>query len=314
MVECAVPIHLRLHEPPHTSLTFSYLQLDSSQSSYLTQLVEKSVHLREFHLQSCPLAAETVSEVAVALGRCEELERLVWVRCQVEVEHCVYLTQGLGTRSLLELNLTGNDIGNDGLSLLLGLNFTCLESLTLRKCSLTVGAKYPLTSLLTSAAHLQFLDLACNQLTDECVTQVFWRVGGLKHLHTFILSDTALEDSAIHSLSSLPPSLRTLDLSHNSLTNLSFPHLSSLLLPLPHFSRLLIRSNLITDDCLPLLTLKAQPIIPTIDSDMGTKWTFNREKCAKCRQFCVGLEEICRWLRRRPALRVFLRLRKLNFD
>lgn len=318
MVDCAVPIYLRLKEAESrqiVQLSFSYLQIDELQSPFLVRLIGKTPELQEFQLISCTVAVDTLREVAVALGACADMRSLKLTNCDLTSSHCFSLSPGLYSLSkLTHLSLAGNAIGAEGLSMLLGGNYASVQGLGLRKCALTAAARLPLVSLLTKMESLETLDLAENSLGEECIIGLIWCFSRLTRLKAVNLAATGPGPSAAIVISAhLPPTLSHLDLSRNSLDNQSFVTLAAALQALHSFSCLRIKANPLTEDCLHSLAEKAAGVIPAIEADLGHVWMQSRGKCCRCGLYCLGFQDICQWLRRRPALVGYLKVRRLRF-
>lgn len=317
MVECSLPIHLKLKEAekhPISSLVFSYLHIDPLQAPYLTRLINKS-QLQALQLKFCSIEVDAMREVATALGLCRDMGSLKLQYCKLNSSHCFSLAQGLlpGLQGLRELDLTGNDIKVEGLLMLLGGTFASLEVLILRKCGLAAEARLPLVSILRKTQGLEVLDLADNPLTDECVAQITWSFPGLSKLKALNMAGTNTCTIAARAIAhSLPPALSSLDLSRNDIDNHSFIALAIALQALPSFSHLSLKGNPVTEACLHALAERAAALVPAVEADLGVRWVMYREKCCKCGQFCLGFAEICQWLRRRPALMAYFKLRRLR--
>jgi hypothetical protein len=318
MVECSLPIHLKLKEAEEhaiSSLVFSYLHIDELQTPYLIRLIAKS-QLQAFQLKFCSIEVEAVREIATALSLCADMKSLKLQYCGLNSSHCFSLSQGLpGLHGLRELDLSGNDIRVNGLLMLLGGTFASLEVLVLRKCGLAAEARLPLVGILTKTQGLEVLDLADNPLTDECIAQVAWSFPGLFKLKTLNMAGTNTCTLAARTIAhSLPPALSYLDLSRNAIDDHSFITLAIALQALPFFSHLCIKGNPLTEACLHALAERAAAVIPAVEADLGVRWVMHREKCCKCGQFCLGFAEICQWLRRRPTLMAYFTLRRLRFS
>ncbi|XP_067260689.1 ribonuclease inhibitor-like isoform X2 [Chanodichthys erythropterus] len=143
----------------------------------------------------------------------------------ITAEGCAALTSALRSNShLRELNLTGNKIGDEGLTLLSdGLKdpHCKLETLRLSYCNITAEGCAALTSALRSNSHLRELDLSDNKIGGEGLTLLS---DGLKDLHCKLekltLFDCNITTEGCAALTSALRSnshLREVDLSENKI-------------------------------------------------------------------------------------------------
>ncbi|XP_067296855.1 NLR family CARD domain-containing protein 3-like isoform X1 [Pseudorasbora parva] len=158
----------------------SSTRLSSSQWSAVVFVLLTSESLDEFQLekymsnnqdQNLMTPDELLQKLlpVVKASRSAQLER-----CNITAEGCAALASALRSNShLRELELTGNKIGDEGVTLLSdGLKdpHCKLETLRLRSCNITDEGCAALASALRSNSHLRELDLTDNIIGDKGVT------------------------------------------------------------------------------------------------------------------------------------------------
>ncbi|XP_072892022.1 NACHT, LRR and PYD domains-containing protein 3-like [Hemitrygon akajei] len=143
-------------------------------------------------------------------------------------------------RSLTELNLSGNKLGDSGVKILSAAlrNHECkIQKLELKVVGLTDSIVEDLVSTLNTNRSLTELNLSDNELGDSAMKLVS---AALKNpeckIQKLVLNNVGLTDSGVESpvfIVSSNPSLTDLDLSYNLLTDLSVPALRRNILMLP---------------------------------------------------------------------------------
>uniref|UniRef100_A0A8C1ZKK3 Uncharacterized protein n=2 Tax=Cyprinus carpio TaxID=7962 RepID=A0A8C1ZKK3_CYPCA len=199
---------------------------DEGCAALASALKSNSSNLRELDLTWNNLQNTSLTLLAVGLKdpHCK-LEKLTISYCDITHEGCAALASALRS-NLRELDLTGNNLGEGGLTLLSdGLKdpHCKLEKLRLSDCDITAEGCAALASVLRSnPSHLRELDLTANNLGDRSVKLLS---AGLKcphcKLETLMLWDCAITDTSCAVLASAlrsnPSHLRELNLLGNKL-------------------------------------------------------------------------------------------------
>ncbi|XP_048052028.1 NACHT, LRR and PYD domains-containing protein 12-like isoform X2 [Megalobrama amblycephala] len=203
----------------------------------LASAMRSNSHLRELNLSENKIRDKGLMLLSDGLKdpHCK-LEKLKLSRCNITAEGCAALASALRSNShLRELDLTGNKIGDEGLTLLsYGLKdpHCKLEKLMLCRCNITDEGCAALASALRSNSHLRELDLSENKIGGRGLTLLS---GGLKDPHCKLeklrLIKCNIKDESCAALTSALRSnshLRELDLSRNNIRNASRKSLSAL--------------------------------------------------------------------------------------
>ncbi|XP_016420242.1 NACHT, LRR and PYD domains-containing protein 3-like isoform X2 [Sinocyclocheilus rhinocerous] len=199
---------------------------DEGSAALASALKSNSSHLRELDLTWNNLQNAGLTLLAAGLKdpHCK-LEKLTISYCDITHEGCAALASALRS-NLRELDLTGNNLGEGGLTLLSdGLKdpHCKLEKLRLSDCDITAEGCAALASVLRSnPSHLRELDLTANNLGDKSVKLLS---AGLKcphcKLETLKLWDCDITDTSCAVLASAlrsnPSHLRELNLLGNKL-------------------------------------------------------------------------------------------------
>ncbi|TKS69321.1 NLR family CARD domain-containing protein 3 CARD15-like protein [Collichthys lucidus] len=209
-------------------------ELTNMQWSFPAILSTEGAYLRELDLGYNSISDDGVSQLAEGLGH--EHCRLKTLRlqgCGVTAQACMYLGTVLGYFwRLWELDLSRNDIGNDGLQHLAdGLSSSkChLKTLKLSQCSIEQkGTSYLATALEKNPEYLKVLDLSINMVGDEGANELFGKldISKMKKLEMYHCGLTASSCVSIGEALKIESStLLELNLSNNSLKDQGFERL-----------------------------------------------------------------------------------------
>ncbi|XP_051763715.1 NACHT, LRR and PYD domains-containing protein 12-like isoform X4 [Ctenopharyngodon idella] len=173
---------------PHCKLEklwLSQCNITDEGCAALTSALRSNSHLTELNLSENKIGDEGLMLLSDGLmdPHCK-LENLMLSRCNITAEGCAALASALRSNShLRELNLSGNIIGDGGLTLLSdGLKdpHCKLEKLWLFDCNITAEGCAALASALRSNSHLRELNLSGNIIGDGGLTLLS---DGLKDPH-----------------------------------------------------------------------------------------------------------------------------------
>ncbi|KAM9772464.1 NACHT, LRR and PYD domains-containing protein 12-like isoform 9-T9 [Syngnathus typhle] len=207
-------------------LELEWCKLSKKSCEALASVLSSPCSLRELNLGENDLGDDGLEALAAGLAKPQctlQVLKLQW--CKLSKKSCEALASVLSSPcSLRELDLSYNDLGDDGLEALaagLAKPQCTLQVLRLQLCKLSKKSCEALASVLSSPGSLRELDLSHNDLCDDglealaaglakpqCALQVLT-------LWTCKLSKKSCE--ALASVLSSPSSLRELDLSSNNL-------------------------------------------------------------------------------------------------
>ncbi|XP_029354534.1 NACHT, LRR and PYD domains-containing protein 12-like [Echeneis naucrates] len=194
-------------------------------------LSTRESYLRELDLGYNNITDDGVRELVKGLN--DQNCRLKILRlqgCGVTSKACKYLATSL-TQSLKlrELDLCGNEIGNEGLQHLSSGLRSCecqLEKLKLSQCNIEQkGCYYLASALQKNSSHLTLLDLSINMVGDEGANELFAKfdISKLRKLELYHCNLTALSCESIgEALKSETSTLVELNLSSNNLKDAGF--------------------------------------------------------------------------------------------
>ncbi|KAM9772492.1 NACHT, LRR and PYD domains-containing protein 3-like isoform 5-T7 [Syngnathus typhle] len=207
-------------------LTLWDCELSKKSCEALASVLSSPSSLRELDLGYNNLGDDGLEALAAGLAKLQcALQVLKLYGCKLSKKSCEALASVLSSpSSLRELNLSDNDLGDDGLEALaagLAKPQCALQVLKLEECKLSKKSCEALASVLSSPGSLSELDLGDNDLRDyglealaaglakpQCTLQVL-------RLKWCNLSKKSCE--ALASVLSSPGSLRKLNLSRNDL-------------------------------------------------------------------------------------------------
>ncbi|XP_072890960.1 NACHT, LRR and PYD domains-containing protein 3-like isoform X2 [Hemitrygon akajei] len=263
------------------TLSFRGMTLTPVDCAVLSHAIGLCDTIKHLNLDGCHIQCEGIQRLGSGLHKCQELRlvendlgdsgvKLVSVALrnpECKIQKLWLMEVGLTdsgaedfasalstNRSLTELDLNGNELGDSGVKLVLSAlrNPECkIQKLGLETVGLTDSGAEDLASVLSTNPSLTDLDLRNNELGDsgvklvsaalgnpECKIQKLglWRVG---------LTDSGAEDFVSALITN--PSLTELDLELNSLTDRSVPALRRLILTLPSLERIVLRENLFSE-------------------------------------------------------------------
>lgn len=158
------------------------------------------------------------------------LKKLRLQSCGLSAQSCKHLTKALKEApKLIELDLSMNEIGNEGAQHLAGGLRSCqclLETLRLSQCNIEqAGCSYLAAALQKNSEHLKELDLSINKIGDDGANELFRKVDitKLTKLEMYHCGLTRLSCAKIgDALKSEASSLVELNLSSNNLEDEGF--------------------------------------------------------------------------------------------
>ncbi|XP_059849575.1 NACHT, LRR and PYD domains-containing protein 3-like isoform X1 [Hypanus sabinus] len=253
-IDCAALSHVigLCNTIKHLNLEQCYIQCEGLQR--LDPALHKCLDLR---LGSNELGDSGVKFVSAALRNPECKIQKLWIDRNSLTDSCAgNLASALSTnRSLTELYLRGNNLGDSGVKLMSAVlrDPECkIQRLWLGENSLTESCATDLGDALSKNDSLTMLELGRNELRDLGVKLVSASLSSpackLKQLwlRDVGLTDSCIEDLASALMSNL--SLNDLDLGSNSLTDRSVPALQRLILEHPSLHQFGLRNNPFSSD------------------------------------------------------------------
>ncbi|XP_058617988.1 uncharacterized protein LOC131531330 isoform X3 [Onychostoma macrolepis] len=160
-----------LQQDPSCQLKLRFLGPDADEAcQYVTGIVGKNpLLLRKLNLHKCKLGDTRVNQIAALLQdkHCK-LNTLTLNNNRITAEGCAALTSAFNSNpsNLIELDLSGNELGNSGIQKICPLlkDLQCrLKTLKLSDCSITEeGYKALASALRSNPSHLIELDLTGN--------------------------------------------------------------------------------------------------------------------------------------------------------
>ncbi|XP_037116564.1 LOW QUALITY PROTEIN: uncharacterized protein LOC119128354 [Syngnathus acus] len=201
-------------------------QLSKKSCEALASVLSSPGSLRELDLAYNDLRDDGLEALAAGLAKPQCTLQVLWLRnCQLSKKSCEALASVLSSPgSLRELDLSWNDLHDDGLEVLaagLAKPQCTLQVLRLRKCQLSKKSCEALASVLSSSRTLSHLDLSWNNLRDDGVEAL---AAGLAKpqctLQVLKLCYCQLSKKSCEALASVlssPGSLRELELGYNDL-------------------------------------------------------------------------------------------------
>ncbi|XP_072893924.1 NACHT, LRR and PYD domains-containing protein 3-like [Hemitrygon akajei] len=216
--------------------------LTDSGAEDLASALSTNPSLIELDLSDNKLGDSGVKLVSAALRNPDCKIQKLWLRMVgLTNSGAADLASGLITnRSLMELNLSGNKLGDSGVKLVSAAlwNQECkIQKLELMEVSLTDSGAEDLVSALSTNPSLTDLNLSDNKLGDSALKLVSAALRNPEckiqklRLNNVGLTDSGAED--LVSVFSTNPSLTELNMSYNLLTDRSVPALRRLILTLP---------------------------------------------------------------------------------
>ncbi|XP_059818069.1 NACHT, LRR and PYD domains-containing protein 12-like isoform X3 [Hypanus sabinus] len=204
------------------TLSFGGMTLTPIDCAVLSHVIGLCDTIKELDLRSCQIQGEGIQRLGPGLYKCQEL-RLDGVG--LTDSGAEDLTSALSTNpSLMELQLTGNKLGDSGVKLVSAAlrNPECkIQTLCLRDVGLTDSGAEDLVSALSINPSLMELDLSNNELGDTGVKLVSAALRNPEcKIQKLVLNYVGLTDSGAEDLASAlstNPSLTQLDLSGNNL-------------------------------------------------------------------------------------------------
>ncbi|XP_061125356.1 NACHT, LRR and PYD domains-containing protein 3-like isoform X4 [Syngnathus typhle] len=207
-------------------LELEWCNLSKKSCEALASVLSSPCSLRELELSDNDLGDDGLEALAAGLAKPQcALQVLKLRECNLRKKSCEALASVLSSPcSLSELDLSDNDLGDDGLEALaagLAKPQCALQVLELKKCNLSKKSCEALASVLSSPGSLRELDLSDNDLGDDGLEAL---AAGLAKPHCTLqvlklkkckLSKKSCE--ALASVLSSPSSLRELDLGYNNL-------------------------------------------------------------------------------------------------
>ncbi|XP_059811478.1 NACHT, LRR and PYD domains-containing protein 3-like [Hypanus sabinus] len=263
-------------------LSFSGLRLTPIDCAALSHVIGLCNAIKHLNLEQCYIQCEGLQRLGPALHKCLDLRlgsnevgdsgvklvsaalrnpeckiQRLWIDRNGLTDSCAgYLASALSTnRSLTELYLRGNNLGDSGMKLMsLALRDPeCkIQRLWLGENSLTESCATGLGDALSKNVSLTMLELGRNELRDLGVKLVSASLSSphckLKQLwlRDVSLTDYCIEDLVSALMTNL--SLNDLDLGSNSLTDRSVPALQRLILEHPNLQQFGLRNNPFSSD------------------------------------------------------------------
>ncbi|XP_057678256.1 NACHT, LRR and PYD domains-containing protein 3-like isoform X1 [Corythoichthys intestinalis] len=209
------------------SLYLRHCGLGKGSCHLLASVLSSPSNLKSLNLGGNNLSDKGVEILSKGLAspHCK-LESLFLMECGLSKSSCHLLTSVPSYPSNLSLNLSKNNLSDEGVEILSkGLSSpNCkLESLNLRDCHLDKGSCHLLASVLSSPSNLKRLDLTDNNLLDEGVEILSKGLASPNcTLEELTLSRCHLDKGSCHLLASVlssPSNLRHLNLSYNNLSD-----------------------------------------------------------------------------------------------
>ncbi|XP_048018280.1 NACHT, LRR and PYD domains-containing protein 12-like [Megalobrama amblycephala] len=218
-------------------LWLSYCDITSEGCAALASALRSNSHLRDLNLSGNKIGGPGLTLLSDGLKdpHCK-LEKLCLSYCNITSEGCAALASALRSNShLRDLNLSGNKIGDKGLTLLSdGLKdpHCKLEKLWLLDCYITAESCAALASALRSNSHLRELDLSENKIGGRGLMALSDVLKDphckLEKLRLFYCDITDEGCAALASALRSNSHLRELDLTQNEIEHASVKHLSAL--------------------------------------------------------------------------------------
>ncbi|XP_058616116.1 uncharacterized protein LOC131530060 isoform X2 [Onychostoma macrolepis] len=264
---------------------------------YVTRIVGKNpLLLRELNLSEHELG-DTREITALLQDKHCKLNTLILNNISITEEGCAALTSAFNSNpsNLIELDLSGNEIGNSGVKKICPLleNTLCrLEKLKLSDCSITEEGYKTLTSSLKSNSHLTELDLKGNDPGQSGVEGLIDLLQDnsckLKTIR-FLKCPAAQEacEYLTEALGASPLLLTELDLSEDKLGDLDGEKLSALLMD--SHSKL---EKMKLNNC--ELTEKNCSVLATV---LSSKTILKEMNLNKSRLLDSGIKKICEGLK-----------------
>ncbi|KAF4097453.1 protein NLRC5 isoform X1 [Onychostoma macrolepis] len=276
---------------------------------YVTGIVGKNpLLLRELNLSECKYLKNVKQLAALLKDKHCRLSIIQLNNNSITAEGCADLTSAfkLNPSNLIELDLSGNNLGETGVNNLCCLlqNPQCrLEKLKLSDCSITEESYKTLTSALASNSHLIELDLRGNDPGQSGVKLImdFLQSGWSKLKNISFLRNSAAEEACKYLTEALgenPLLMQEMDLSRIKLGDLDWEKISALLVD-SHCKVKKIKLNDIK------LNKKSCLVLATVLSKNNT---LKEMDLSKSHLLDSGVKEICEGLKKPVCKLKILRL------